>query len=423
MQPNSLRTAEEHLAIEEKAEYKSEYFNGEMFAMSGVSLAHVERYRRVGPIDSRLSMMKGFILFVLAVLCVGALALSQEPPKPPQEEPFRIVTHISVVDLAVTFLDSAGAFLTNLRPSDVTLTDNGAVQQILTFDATLRPISMVILMDTSTRLDSLLPHLRKSGILFTQLVMGGTGEAAVLTYDHTIEVRQDFTTNGDLVEQAFQELKCQGDETRLTDGVFRALTMLKSRPADRRRVIVILGDGLDLSGESRRTQALAEAQLANVSIYTVQLSGFKSVVASEGPEPLSSMPPGAVPHEPGVPYGTNTGASGFSIGGNVSTGTAAVKGLLGHSMKTYSDGTGSGHINATNIRAVENAVQQIGRELHSQYWLSYKPNNLGTNPNAAEFHTIVVKVKQRGINVRNRPGYFYRPSGDDVTEPIKPPKG
>jgi hypothetical protein len=184
-------------------------------------------------------------------------------------------------------------------------------------------------------------------------------------------------------------------------------------------VIVILGDGLDTAGENRRTQALAEAQLANVSIYTVQLSGFKSMVNQEGPEPLSSMPAGAVPHPPGVPDGTNTGASGFSIGGNLSTGTAAVKGLMGHSMKTYSDGTGSGHINATNIRAVENAVQQIGRELHSQYWLSYKPNNLGANPTAAEFHTIVVKVKQRGITARNRPGYFYMPPGD---EPAKLPK-
>jgi Uma2 family endonuclease len=39
-QPNIFLSAEEYLDIEEKAEYKSEYFDGEMFAMSGVSLAH-----------------------------------------------------------------------------------------------------------------------------------------------------------------------------------------------------------------------------------------------------------------------------------------------------------------------------------------------------------------------------------------------
>jgi Uma2 family endonuclease len=33
-------TPEEYLAIEEKAEFKSEYFNGEMFAMAGASVSH-----------------------------------------------------------------------------------------------------------------------------------------------------------------------------------------------------------------------------------------------------------------------------------------------------------------------------------------------------------------------------------------------
>jgi Uma2 family endonuclease len=40
-QPKTFITPEEYLAIERKAEYKSEYFNGEMFAMSGASERHV----------------------------------------------------------------------------------------------------------------------------------------------------------------------------------------------------------------------------------------------------------------------------------------------------------------------------------------------------------------------------------------------
>jgi Uma2 family endonuclease len=41
LQPKTHMTPEEYLAIERKAEYKSEYFNGEMFAMSGASERHV----------------------------------------------------------------------------------------------------------------------------------------------------------------------------------------------------------------------------------------------------------------------------------------------------------------------------------------------------------------------------------------------
>jgi len=39
-QPQPYLTPEEYLAIERKAEFKSEYFQGEMFVMSGASLAH-----------------------------------------------------------------------------------------------------------------------------------------------------------------------------------------------------------------------------------------------------------------------------------------------------------------------------------------------------------------------------------------------
>ena len=41
LQPKTFLTPEEYLAIERKAECKSEYFNGEMFAMSGASPSHV----------------------------------------------------------------------------------------------------------------------------------------------------------------------------------------------------------------------------------------------------------------------------------------------------------------------------------------------------------------------------------------------
>jgi Uma2 family endonuclease len=39
-QPKTFLTPEQYLEIERKAEYKSEYFRGEMFAMAGASLAH-----------------------------------------------------------------------------------------------------------------------------------------------------------------------------------------------------------------------------------------------------------------------------------------------------------------------------------------------------------------------------------------------
>jgi Uma2 family endonuclease len=39
-QPKTILTAEQYLEIERKADYKSEFFNGEMFAMAGAQRAH-----------------------------------------------------------------------------------------------------------------------------------------------------------------------------------------------------------------------------------------------------------------------------------------------------------------------------------------------------------------------------------------------
>ena len=385
-------------------------------------------------------MLKRSFPALLALLCAVALAQSGQPqpqpkleqvPKakdqtPPkaqdknQEKPFRIVTSVSEVPLPVTFLDGTGDFVTDIEKPEITLMDNRIVQRIQTFEIAYRPISMVILIDTSTRVEGVIANLRSSGILFTQLVMGETGEAAVLTYDQTIEVRQPFTKDGDLIEKAFKKLESGAGQSHLTDAVFRALGMLGNRTQDRRKVIVILGEGRDIGSETAKNQALREAQVANVSIYAVEMSAFKAMAKRELPQTtVDPMPPGSKPLPPGVPLGSQGGVVGFNAMPALVEGVRAVKGLLwDHPMKAYSVGTGSDHINATNSHAVEQAVQRIGRELHSQYYLSYIPNNT----KGEEFHTIEVKVNRPGIKARTRPGYLYIPSAGDTVEPEKLPK-
>jgi len=41
--------------------------------------------------------------------------------------------------------------------------------------------------------------VRKTGILFTQTVMGPNGEAAVVGFNDSVDKLQDFTTDGDLM--------------------------------------------------------------------------------------------------------------------------------------------------------------------------------------------------------------------------------
>jgi len=307
--------------------------------------------------------------------------------------------------MPVTIMDAAGEYVSNVERSEVAVTDNGVVQKILTFEVSFRPISLVILVNDSDRMAGVIPNLRSSGVLFTQLVLGETGEAAVVTYDKNVDVRLPFSANGDEVEKSLKGLRSGGDESHLTDGVIRAIGLLSNRPADRRRVIVILGEGRDYGSESRKQQALLQAQLANVSIYAVELSAFKAQLKKPLPEPQDDpMPAGSIPVPSGTPIAPQ-GVAGFDFLTPLIESSMAIRGLWVHPMKTYASGTGSNHINATNSHAIEEAVQKIARELHSQYWLSYQPSNLG----ASEFHTVAIKVERPGVKVHARPGYLYIP--------------
>ena len=130
------------------------------------------------------------------------------------------------------------------------------------------------------------------------------------------------------------------------------------------------------------TRTLTEAQLDNVSIYTVELSAFKALLHKPLPGPDHSednIAPGSKPSHPpvnGHPTGSYEGAAGFDIITPIFESALAIRGLWVHPLKTYATGTGSNHINATSRKAIEEAVQRIGSELHTQYWMSYVPHNL-----------------------------------------------
>src|SRR2546426_1078752 len=125
------------------------------------------------------------LLFVVTL--VGAPALAQAPsgpipPKPgaevqqaPKDMP-KVKVRVALVNTPVTVRDARGEMFHNLEARDFQVADNGVTQQISHFDMGGDPISLVILIETSSRIEALLPQVRKTGILFTQTVMGPDGE-------------------------------------------------------------------------------------------------------------------------------------------------------------------------------------------------------------------------------------------------------
>jgi VWFA-related protein len=339
----------------------------------------------------------------------------QQPPKNTQA---KVKVQVALVNTPVTVRDGRGDMVHDLEAHDFHITDNGVAQQISHFDLGGDPISLVILVETSSRIAPLLPEMRKTGILFTQTVMGPTGEASVLAFNDSVDKLQDFTTNGDLIENTIAHLGQGTSGSKLYDAMAVGVEMLSGRPqatADkpgRRRVLMILSEATDAGSEAKLGEVLRQAQLANVTIYSVGLSTTRAELQAKPKDTRPQItPPGTfpLPPQPGVPQ---TPTSEENRYGNIDLLALAVWAVQhihdqvkDHALEVAATATGGAHLSTFKDRSIEKAIDEIGGELHSQYTISYAP----TGSDAAGYHEIKVNVVRNGaknLKVRARPGYY-----------------
>jgi VWFA-related protein len=337
----------------------------------------------------------------------------QQPPAQP-----KIGVRVALVNTPVTVRDPRGEMVNTLDAKDFRVSDNGVPQKILHFDMGGDPVSLVILIETSSRIDALLPHIRKTGVLFTQTVMGANGEAAVIGFNDSVDKLQDFTSNQDKIESTFARLQSGSSGLKLYDAMAVGIEMLSGQPqpsADkpgRRRIMLILSEATDAGSGTRLGEVLCQAQLANITIYSVGLSTTRAELQAAPrdatPQPT---PPGTfgLPPQPGTIQTPTTEAARYGSGDLTQAVIWAVQHVKdkinGNPLELVTTGTGGEHFATFKNRTIENAIDEIGGELHSQYSLSYAP----TGTNDTGYHEIKVAVDKRDLKVRARPGYYVAP--------------
>jgi VWFA-related protein len=320
---------------------------------------------------------------------------------------------VELVNTPVTVRDSTGELVLDLAQRDFRVFDNGAEQRIEHFDLGGDPLSVVLVVETSSRIESLLPAVRRTGILFTQIVLGPTGEAAVLGFNDSVDKLLPFSSDADEIEKSVSSLRLGTSGARLYDALSEAVGLLRNRPSSRRRVIVAVSEAVDSGSETKLGQVLREAQLANVTIYAVGLSTtaaeLRNPPKQSGPHPIS--PPGTFPLPP-MPGTPQTPTSEQQRYGNIDLLALVVwmvqraaNAVGQNSLELAAVATGGLSLSTFRDRSIEKALDQIGGELHAQYLLSYRP--AGTDPSG--YHEIKVEVTRPGVKVRSRPGYYVAP--------------
>ncbi len=355
------------------------------------------------------------------VLLVGAsAAVAQTPPGPlpprpgvqvqarPEDPQIRV--RVDLVTTPVTVRDGSGEMVFDITDSEFRVFDNGVEQKLERFDMGGDPLSVVIVLESSSRVEPLLDAVRRTGIVFTQTVLGEPGEAAVLIVDDTVEPLLDFTSSHDAIEKAIARFRMGTSGVLLYDALYRAVEMLTTRGEGRRRVIIVVSEAADTGSQVPLGEVLRQAQIHNVTIYSAGLSTMAATLRSEpksgGPAPIT--PPGTF-GRPGPPGSVQTPGTETLQRGNIDL-MALSRVLVEKGVSTVADNslevatlaTGGMHKGSFRDAGIERAIAEIGGELHSQYVLSYRPAGV----TMAGYHEIEVRVRRPGLRVRARPGYF-----------------
>jgi VWFA-related protein len=318
---------------------------------------------------------------------------------------------ISVTNIVAPVLvtDRAGNIIDGLQPHQFRLFDNKKEQNIQV-DVTFEPISLVVAIEASERVDgTILSQIKHLGTLLP-LVVGDHGEAAVMAFDSRLRVLQDFTSDPDKVKVAIDKVNAGNSSSRMIDAVDEAVRMLRKRPADNRKIILLVSETRDRASEGRVRESLIDAQLANVIVYPVNITQLMVRLTVKPPTSRpSAIDITAQPTVGGNPptpttdttaYGVQSQAQFMPLLTEIYKDTKRI--FVDSPTEVFAKGTGGEEFSFVKEKGLEEAVQRISQEIRSQYLITYSPNNKGE----PGFHAIAVTVENPSYVAKTRPGYW-----------------
>lgn len=313
-------------------------------------------------------------LFVCSCALLAGLALAadaQQPAPPTASERLRV--EVQVVNVYCTVKDKSGRLVTDLEARDFELREDGKRQTIRYFAReTDRPVTLALLVDTSRSQERILPVEKETAARFLQQILRPEDLALLITFDVSVDLLQDFTSEAARLEQALERAQINAPTplgpfprsgaagTRLYDAVYLAARE-KIVGEVGRKAIVVLSDGVDTGSLKKFMEALEAAHRSEAMIYAI-------VVA----DPLWY-------YREGYFY------PGYD------------------ELARLAQETGGRTVVVKKPEEMGPAFDAIAEELRSQYSLGYTPASPRLD---GTFRRIEVKVKRSGLRVQGRRGYY-----------------
>jgi Ca-activated chloride channel family protein len=311
------------------------------------------------------------LLAALAALLVlpsaGAIDVGVVSGQDRQEPKFRSGTQ--TVPIYVTVVDSTRRLVPDLLQEDFEVFDNGKPQAITLFDNEVRPITAVVMLDTSGSMTLALDLVKKGAEQFLIRLLPDD-RARVGAFNDKIEFHpaNAFTGDRDELIASLKELDF-GYPTRLYDAVDQSMDKLEV--VDGRKVVVVFTDGDDTASKAGLGDVLDRARLLEMMIYAIGLES------------------------------------------DYFNGVQRVRTRPDRGLKKLAEETGGGFFELKKTDELNATFTRVAQELHSQYVLGFSPEKLD-----GKVHKLEVRVKRPGMTPRARRSYVAAPT--TATEASRP---
>jgi len=384
-------------------------------------------YRTCAFLKSVLKVVLAGGFLILAPFACAQEGAGQNPPPAtsehesvpastkPAETETRIRVQANIVSTPVTVINSKGDYVFDLEERDFEVLDNGVRQHIEQFSLEQRPLAAVIVVETNSASEALLDEVRPLGPVFSNLMLGPQGEAAVVTYGDQIRDFQDFTQSGDVLESALRRLEPRGGSQHLNDALAHAIALLESQPKEDRRIIVAFSDGHDLGSKTAKAEIVQRALDGGITIYGLGFSQTHALLTKQPkappPDPLAvnmalPAPPNMAPTVSNVANawpGSSQNAPELPVVPLILASGELIRSVVAKTpLELYAGYTGGLNYGAWSKKPMQDELNRIADEIQSQYEIAYVPHA----PSANGFHRIEVHVDRGGVRVRAKAGYF-----------------
>jgi len=276
---------------------------------------------------------------------------------------------IELVNVYLTATDHSGRFITDLKPEELTLLEDGKVQNISNFTNFAQvesdklgekgvPLTVAFVIDTSESMGEAISGEEKIDIVKNAAYrlegeLRDEDQMTLISFNDTPSEITSMTSEKKKFEKDLLFLSVQRGNTALLDSIYFAMEKLKDKFG--RKIIVVCSDGEDTASYLRFDEVLSNVIASDITILA---------------------------------FGT------MALGSN------SIRGR--YILEKLAQASGGYAFFPTSLDALNQAMEKLRQGMRSQYSLGYRPQRAMDG----KWRKIEVTCKKPGIKLRYREGYL-----------------